>query len=226
MPGPRRTNRFDTATPRNPDPLDYNVGEAGTWGLPSDEGISGQLHGESPSMLRQPPPTPNTYPEGIVVGHDFEENAQPVFPPAHLIGAQVDAPRSFQLPHEATHRRYEPTLRVLVNQAAAGFTLIAAPNIGLHYVKLIACNLTLDAAGTIKFVQGDAAGTGVVAAQGPGDITGAMNMGGGSAPPLCLPPAEIANPWFYTSPDLALGIFTVTGKAQGWVTFCYSPYDS
>lgn len=223
-----RERLIDTP-PDNPDDLDMHVGGAGTWGLPSDEGLAGQLHGQSPTMLRTPrAPTGDDYADGIFVGGSNDEDATASWHPGHLVPAVTDAPaRLFQLPHEATHRRYEPLLRVPIAQLAAGYTLIAAPNLGLHFVKLIALVLTLDAAGTIKFVQaGDSTGLGISATAAPSDLTGLMNFGGAATPPLILPPSEIANPWLYTSPDLALGIFTVTGKAQGWAQFCYSPYDS
>lgn len=209
--------------PRNPftnpgvdnDPLGLAQTEELTeWGLPSDEGLAGQ----------QPAHLPGRglfdYSAGIMVGPDSGADAEA--PPAHphLVRARVDAPHSFELPHEAMHRRYESPVVVAINQAAAGFSVLAPTTRGLHYVKLLACTLTLDAAGTIKFVQGSNDGMNVA------DLTGQMAMGGASAPPLTLPPAELANPWLYSSPDQALGIFTVTGKAQGWAIVAYSPYDN
>lgn len=213
---------FDEHLPVNPDPLDYAVGTAGEWSLPSTEGLSGQLVGQSPTMLRNVPmPSGNNLAEGIFVGESNDADAIASWPPLeHLISAQIDAPMSYQAPHEATHRRYEPTLRVSVAQTAAGFTLLAAPNQGLHYVKLIAAHFTLSAAGTIKFVQGSTDGT-VTA-----DLSGAMSFGGAAASPLVLAPSELANPWLLTTPDLALGIVTTTGLASGWAVYCYSPYDS
>ena len=214
---PRRRNLEDQP-PVNPDPLDANVGGAGAWGLPSTEGIDGQLAGQSPTMLRRPqPPTGDNYADGIFVGAPDDAVADPAWPPAHLIGAATDAPRAYEAPHEATHRRYEPVLSVPINQAAAGFTLIAPTRIGLHYVKLIACVLTLDAAGTLRFVQGSNDGTNVAPMSG--------DMAFGASQGFVLPPAELQNPWAFTAPDQGFGLFTVTGKAQGFVLVCYSPYD-
>lgn len=201
--------------PTDMDELTAWGGGARVEGLPSDEGLVGQ----APGFL----PIPVDYAGGVLVGHGEEADAQAAELHHRIISARVDAPRQYELPHEATHRRYEPLQVVVVNQAAAGFLPLAQPNRGLHFVKLIACNLTLDAAGTLKFVQG---GDGVTAPPTSGDLSGLMNMGGASAPPLNLPPADLANPWLYTAPDQPFGIVTATGKAQGWVTVCYSPYDA
>jgi hypothetical protein len=185
---------------------------AGDYGMPVDI-VSGE-----PASL---PPNLHDYTGGIFVGlpHD-KANAMPGLMHPIPLRVRSDVPPSYQVPHEATHRRYEPPLPVAVNQVAAGFTLVAPPRMGLHYVKVIACSITLDAAGTFKFVQGSTDGTFTA------DLTGAMNTGGASAPPVLLPPAEISTPWFFTSPDQALGIFTTVGKAQGFVTVCYSPYEA
>lgn len=211
--------------PTDPDELTLAQDtDRSTWGLPGDEGAVGQHPAEVPNVY--------DYSAGILVGgglpdgNGVAENAQPFDPAAHLVRARVDEPRQFLPPHEPTHRRYEPPRTVPVAQTAAGYTLIAPANFGLHYVKVIACFLTLDAAGQLKFVQGgDGLGTGVSSTTSPADITGLINLGGASASPLQLPPAELENPWFWTAPDQPLGIFTVTGKAQGFVTFVYSPYD-
>lgn len=211
MPRKRKPDPF-THGPVDNDPLGLaQTVDRSTWGLPSDEGAAGQATGEVPVLY--------DYSGGVLVAHGEEAVAQA--PPLHpeLIRARVDAPHSFELPHEATHRRYEPLLVRSLAQGAAGFTLIAAAQ-GLHYVKLYALVLTLDAAGTIKFVSGSNDGTNVA------DVSGAMNFGGAATPPLILPPASLENPWLYTAPDQALGIFTVTGKANGWAMFAYSPYDS
>lgn len=208
-------------TQQDNDPLTGHAAGAGRWGLPS-EGV-GVL--DVPAQL---PGEGFDYGSGIIEGDAGPDaaNVYGVTASPHMLRAPTNEPRAFELPHEATHRRFETPRLVSISQAAAGYSLIAAPNQGLHYVKLIALNLTLDAAGTIKFVQSDAVGTGVAAGVQPGDLTGSMAMGGGATPPLCLPPAELQNPWLFGSPDLAFGIFTVTGKAQGWALFCYSPYDS
>ena len=68
-------------------------------------------------------------------------------------------------------------------------------------------------------MQGDAFGN-VNAA-----MTGNINLGGAAVPALYLPVVDPPNPHLFTSPDQALGIFTVTGKAQGWLLCCNSPYD-
>lgn len=205
--------------PTAPDELSLAQGtDRSTWGLPSDEGEVGQHPGVIPNGY--------DYAGGILVGHGVDADAQASDPAAHLVRARVDAPKSFELPHEATHRRYEPPRVASIAQSAAGYTLIAPANFGLHYVKLIALYLTLDAAGQIKFVQGgDGLGTGIGSSPAGGDLSGLMNVGGASAPALQLPPADLANPWLFTAPDQPLGIFTVTGKANGFAVYAYSPYD-
>lgn len=205
--------------PTDPDELSLaQERERATWGLPSDEGAIGQHAGEVPNGY--------DYAAGILVGHGEDADAQAAHA-QHLIRARVDTPRgTFEVPHEATHRRYEPPRIAPIAQASAGYTLIAPANFGLHYVKLIACFITLDAAGTLKFVQGgDGGGGGISSSQGGGDLSGLMNLGGASAPALQLPPSGLENPWLFTAPDQPLGIFTVTGKAQGWAVYAYSPYD-
>lgn len=202
-------------------PLSTVAGEPGTWGLPSTEGTSGQQD----AALVPPSPYPNDYGAGIFVGSGGDATAQAVpAMPAHLIRARVDQPSTFQVPHEATHRRYEAPLTIPIAQSAAGYTQIAPSRSGLHYIKLIACLLTLDAAGTLKFVQGADGGAGISSTLSPADMTGAMSLG--TAAGFVLPPARIETPWMFTAPDLAFGLFTVTGKAAGFVTVCYSPYDA
>lgn len=206
----------------DPDPLTYAAREAGVWSLPSIP--AGVL--EVPAAL---PPEGFDYGAGIILGDAGPDAANVGAPPSspHLLRVRTDIPRGFDsMAHEATHRRYEPPLIRPIAQAAAGFSLIAAPNQGLHYVKLLALFLTLDAAGTVKLVQGPSDGTGITAAAGGSDLSGLMAVGGAAAPPILLPPSGTENPWMYTSPDQALGLFTVTGKAQGWAVVCYSPYDS
>lgn len=203
------TNPDELSAHDSPDPLTGHSQEAGVWGLPSDEGAAGQA----------PPIVPNQvdYSGGMFVGAGFDADAQPALAD-RLIPARVDTPRAFELPHEATHRRYEPPRVVAISQTAAGYSLIL-PGLGLHYVKLIAMMLTLDAAGTIQFVQGPGTGT------GEAGMTGTMALGGASAPGFVLPPAELENPWLFTTPDLAFGLITATGKAAGWAVVAYSPYD-
>lgn len=170
------------------------------------------------------------YAEGVLVptpeqfraqGNAYPASAHPAALPAVVEGWIPDGMlRPFEVPHEATHRRFEPPRTALVNQAAAGYTLIAPPNMGLHYVKVLACFITLDAAGTLTFVQGG------LQSASDAPMTGAMNLGGAATPALLLPPSSTENPWLFTAPDQALGIVTATGKAQGWVIFAYSPFDS
>lgn len=187
--------------------------ERSTWGLPSTEGERGQ---GSPAEV----PLTFDYSAGILVAHpsDADELAPPAHP--HLIRARVDAPATFDLPHEATHRRYEAPIVVPILQGAAGFSVLAPTVRGLHFAKLLALTVTLDAAGTLQFVQGANDGTQVA------PLSGAMAMGGAAAAILTLPPATLSNPWLYTSPDQALGILTATGKAQGFAVVAYSPYDN
>lgn len=209
--------------PRNPfahppvdnDPLGTaQTTERAVWGLPSDEGHAGQHAAELPPQVFD-------YSRGIMVApdHDADAEAPPAHP--HLIRVRVDAPHSYELPHEATHRRYEAPLVVPIAQAAAGFTVIAPTVRGLHYVKLLGMVVALDAAGTMKLVQGSNDGTTTA------DLSGALPMGNAAEAPIVLPVvSELANPWLYTSPDQALGIFTVTGKAFGWAMVAYAPYDN
>lgn len=196
------------------DPLTMHSVGAGRWSLPSDP----PTELDPGAML---PPSPYNYGAGVLVGLD--PNEADAIPPGYRAGIALEAgvPQGlYRVAHEATHRRFEPPQRTPINQAAAGFTLIAPPNQGLHFVKILGCFLTLDAAGTLKFVQGDSAGLSIA------DMSGAMNLGGAAVPGLALPMSDTPNPWLFSSPDLAVGIFTATGKAQGWVMWCYSPFDS
>ncbi len=197
-------------------PLTLHAVGAGRWGSPSD------------------PPTELDPGAHLLPGYDYsagivhdgtevqDDDALPGSYDPKLIGVHTVGipPGIYRTPHEATHRRYEPPIIVSVNQSAAGFTLLAPPLGGLHFVKLLAAFLTLDAAGTVRFVQGDSGGVNQIA------MTGNIGLGGAAVSPLQLPQAEVANPWLFTSPDQGLGIFTVTGKAQGWVIVANSPYDS
>lgn len=193
------------------DPMTEHATGAGQWGLPS------QPDTETPAEVA---PSSFDYSAGIFVGtHDNEADAVPAGLHPTLIQGTTDIPlKNFEIPHEATHRRFEPPFIVPINQSAAGFTLIAAPVMGLHYVKLIGMLVTLDAAGTLQFVQGDSAGNTRSA------ISGTMNIDTNGG--FVLHPADLANPWLFTSPDQALGIVTATGKAQGWAVCCYSAFDN
>lgn len=214
--------------PLDPHPNEDNDGlslaqttDRSTWGLPGDEGSVGQ----HPGVVEAP--TQFDYAEGILVGYGLSEDAQPVGDPSHLIRARVDAPRAFELPHEATHRRYEPVRVVPIAQTVIGTTMFAQPNLGLHFIKLVALVVSLAANGTLQFVQGSSDGTSVAAvgSYGPAVGMGAMNLLAGS--PLILPPSELANPWLFAAPDQALGLIT-TGAgafANGWAIVAYSPYD-
>lgn len=196
-------------------PLTMHSVGAGRWGLPSDP----PTELDPGAML----PAGYDYSAGMLVGApERDDDAMPGVYRPHLVGVHTVGipPGLYRTPHEATHRRFEPPIRVAINQSAAGFLLLAPPLGGLHFVKLLAAFITLDAAGTLKFVQGDSAGLSTA------DMTGAMGLGGAAASPLQLPAVDIANPWLFTSPDQALGIFTATGKAQGWAIVCNSPYDS
>jgi hypothetical protein len=211
---PLSADTFDS----DPDALTYNNREAGTWSLPS-EPPAGFQRGEDPGARL--PYSPVDYAGGIVLG-DFGPAAAGVTvggPPSspHLIRARQEEPRLFQVPHEATHRRFEAPFMVNINQTAPGFSVLAPTMRGLHFVKLIACLITLDVAGTVQFVQGSNDGIST------GAISGTINLG--IAGGFVLPPSDLATPWIFTTPDLALGIFTVTGKAQGFAVCCYSPYD-
>lgn len=205
-------SELDLVVPPAADPLTTNSGTAGEWSMPGQPDVT------TPAELG---PQGYDYSAGMFnVLPDAEADAIVNLHPG-LLRARTDFDlRSYELPHEATHRRYEPPYVVPVNQAAAGFTLIAPPTSGLHYIKVLGCFLTLDAAGTIRFVQGSMDGLNLAA------MTGNMNLGGAAVPALAIPVSEVANPWLFTSPDQALGIFTATGKAQGWVVCCNSPYDA
>lgn len=203
-------------TQQDNDALTAHAAAAGVWGLPSEPA---DVILDVPAEL---PPEAFDYSKGMLEGVAGPDQANALGFPAHphLLRTRTDEPRAFQLPHEATHRRFEPPILKPIVQAAAGYLQIAATNQGLHYIKVLALFLTLDAAGTIKFVQGSNDGTGT------SDLTGPMAMGGAAVSPMVLSPAPPENPWLFTSSDQALGIFTVTGKAQGWAMVCYSPYDS
>lgn len=193
----------------------HSVG-AGRWGLPTDPPTELDPGAE---LL----PGGYDYSGGMfVTSPQVDDDAIPGTYHPEIVGVHMVGipPGIYRIPHEATHRRYEPPIQVPINQSAAGFTLVAPPTNGLHFIKVIAAFLTLDAAGTLQFTQGDIGGV----TKTP--MSGTINLGGGSASPLQLPMVDIQNPWLFTSPDQALGIVTATGKAQGWIVICNSPYDS
>jgi hypothetical protein len=196
------------------DVLTEHAQGAGVWGNPA-----------SPDDMQQPAHLPHEgfdYSAGMFVGVPGEEaDAVPgTLHPTILAKLPTDVPKSYEALHESTHRRFDSPFTVAINQLAAGFSLLAPPQMGLHFIKVLACYVTLDAAGTLRFVQGSSDGTNVAA------ISGNLALGGANNGLVQLSPADIATPWFFTSPDQALGIFTVTGKAQGFVTCCYSPYEA
>lgn len=198
--------------PATNDPLTMHIDDAGDWGLPS------QPDTETPARLA---PSFFDYSEGMFVAGDDQDANEFATVNPKMLARRTDLDlKSYETPHEATHRRYEPTYRVDVNQAAAGFTLIAPPTGGLHFVKVLGCFLTLTVAGTFRWVQGSMDGTNVA------PMGGNLSLGGPAVPPLQLPIADIPNPWLFTSADQALGIFTTVGLAQGWVICCNSPYEA
>lgn len=121
---------------------------------------------------------------------------------------------SYELPHEPAHRRWQPLQYTSISQSAAGYTLIGSPTGGIHYVKLIAVVLTLDAAGTIQFVGGNGLSTDPA-------LTGTLNIATNGG--FVLPPAPLENPWLALSPNLTLGLVSAVGKAQGFVAWAQSP---
>lgn len=203
------------------DPLTLHAEGAGVWGLPSDTDRSDGA--DVPTKPLLPGFTPFDYSAGILVGVPGQEaDAIPgTLHPTIVAKMATDQPfKSYETIHESTHRRYDAPFTAQVKQSAAGFTVIQAPSPGLHFLKVIAAVITLDAAGTLQFVQGDESG---LVRRG---ISGTISMGGAAAPPLILPPAPIETPWFFLSPEQALAIVTTTGLAQGLITCCYSPYDA
>ena len=96
------------------------------------------------------------------------------------------------------------TAEVAVSQGAAGTTSIVAGVAGKK-IYVTGYELTLDAAGTIKFTE--------VA----GDLSGTFNAGGSAAPALIV---EANHPVVWTSTaGEDLKITTATGKAQGIVKY-------
>lgn len=194
------------------DPLTVHAKAAGRWGNPTE-----------PDDLQRPAELPAEgfdYSYGVFVGIPGQEaDAVPgTLHPKVAAKLPTDVPPAYQIPHEATHRRYDAPFSVAISQSAAGFTLVAPPKMGLHFLKVLGVLLSADAAGTVKFVQGDSDGNMTA------DLTGAVPVATNGG--FVLPPAEVGTPWLFTAPDLALGIFSVTSKVSGFVTLCYSAYDS
>lgn len=99
---------------------------------------------------------------------------------------------------------FTETTTLAIAQGAAGTTTLVSPGAG-QKVYVTGIFLTLDAAGTVKFTET------------AGDLTGAMNAGGASAPPLVI---AATHPILWTSTaGEQLKLTTATGKAQGWITY-------
>lgn len=118
------------------------------------------------------------------------------------------------------HRRRQSLRTVGVNQSASGYTKIAKPSVGNQYLKLVTVVLTIDAAGTFKFVNGDGETVADPGLQGMGAMTFAQ--GGGFALTAAEPEK---NPLAVTSPGLSLGIVSATGKVSGFVSYLVSDDD-
>jgi len=98
--------------------------------------------------------------------------------------------------------------RVLVNQGAAGTTVIAAASAS-NFHKIIGGMLTLSGTGTLKFLDG------------AGDLTGAMDF---TATAGFLANPSPNSPHLITSVvNSALSITTVTGAARGWLLVVTEP---
>lgn len=92
------------------------------------------------------------------------------------------------------------TAEAVISQGAAGTTSVVT-GVALKKVYVTGYEITLDAAGTLKFTE--------VA----GDLSGTFNMGGAAAPALV---AEANHPLLWTTTaGEDLKITTATGKAQG-----------
>lgn len=132
---------------------------------------------------------------------------------------KIPGAQAVEIAHPATHRQWQHPRRIRVSQAAAGFTAIATPMQGLHYVKLLGAFLAADAAGTIEFYEGAGlnAGTTGVDASITGLIPIATNGG------FVLPVTSVENPWLWTEVGKTLSINTVTSKVSGWILYCDSP---
>lgn len=96
------------------------------------------------------------------------------------------------------------TAEAAVSQGAAGTTSVVT-GVALKKIYVTGYELTLDAAGTLKFTE--------VA----GDLSGTFNLGGASAPALIV---EGNHPivWTTTAGE-DLKITTGTGKAQGIIRY-------
>lgn len=88
-------------------------------------------------------------------------------------------------------------------QGAAGQTTLVAAVAG-QVIKLVACELTLDAAGTLKFQSNS------------NDLSGAMAFPTGGGPTLS---GDVDSPLLETVAGEALKMTTTVGKAAGWVQY-------
>jgi hypothetical protein len=169
------------------------------------------------------------YSRGILLepGTDVDETAsQPQFLVPQNVDWPIGALRAFDVPHEATHRRYEPPVIVGVNQSAPGYTALVQP-VALHYVKVLGGVLSSSAAATIVFQHGSGvAADPAIGGDQPGlgiSQMGAFSLATGV--PLILPVSDPENPWLFCAPDLILGLTSATTAVKGWLVVCFSPYD-
>jgi len=93
--------------------------------------------------------------------------------------------------------------RVVINQGAAGTTLLVAATQGRR-VRVTRVVVTLSATGTLKFTDGT------------DDLTGPFDV---AAQGGFVLPSDTANPWFDGAADRPLNIVTTTGAARGLVDY-------
>jgi hypothetical protein len=101
--------------------------------------------------------------------------------------------------------------RVAINQGAAGTTDVVAAVAGL-FIYVVSFAVTLDAAlSTLTFRSGT----------GPTDLTGAMKFAdSGGMVAIGTPENPVLKA---AAAGDKLSIFTVTGKAQGWLNYLVDP---
>jgi len=115
------------------------------------------------------------------------------------------------------HRQRQALRTVGFTQSAAGYTKLVKPPGGLQYIKVATVIVSIDAAGTFRFAQGDSEST----ADGGVGGMGAMTLATGGVISLHAPNPE-RNPLFVTSPELTLGVVSGTGKVSGLISFLFS----
>lgn len=98
-------------------------------------------------------------------------------------------------------------LRVPVNQGAPGTTQLVAASSGNKH-KIVGVILTLDAAGTLKFIDGS------------GDLTGPMSLPASGG---FMMPGVLTFPLVETGVNSALSVVTTGGKAAGVVLYVTEP---